>query len=116
MSLMSRLSGVPGPGETSESLKKIGFNQLVAAIAERQRGKISAASIVDQFELTPDETAELVVLYNKLTALTNNAQRVAFLNELQHILYLAEMEFDGSANGGLDYGNLATLEARFAEM
>jgi hypothetical protein len=116
MSLISRLSGVVGEGQSYETLKKIGFNQLIAALSESQRGKISTSDIVAQFELAPDEVTEVQALYGKLAALSSNAQREAFLNELQKILYLAEMKFDGSASGGVNYGNLASLETRYSEL
>lgn len=112
MSLLSRLSGIPEPGQTYEDVKKIGFSQLVSAMAERKRGHISAAGIVAKFELTADEITQATALYNKLDALTNNAQREAFLSELQQILHLSELGFDGSADGGVNYGDLTSLQAR----
>lgn len=116
MALVSRLSRVPEAGQDRESIKKIGFNLLVAALAELQRGKISAAAIASQFELDAQEQTQVQALYTKLANLANNNQRQAFLFELQNILYLAEMGFDGSANGGVNYSDLTALEARIAEL
>lgn len=116
MGLVSRLSGLPEDGQSAEDVQKIGFDFLVSAMAERFRGKISAAGIAQQFSLSAQEQTQAQALYTKLTNLANNAQRESFLNEIKQILALAEMRFDDSANGNRNYGVLSDVEARINEL
>lgn len=116
MSLLSRLTGIPEPGQNIDQVDRIGFMQLVSAMAERKRGHISAETIASRFNLSGADLTQAVSLYNKLDALTNNAQREAFLSELNQVLSCAEARIDDSANGGINYGDLASLQTRISAL
>lgn len=116
MSLLSRLSGIPEEGQDPIEVERIAFDHLVAAMAERFRGKVSAVGLASQFSLTASEQAEAQALYTRLSNLSNNAQRESFLSEIQQILHLAELGFDDSLNGNRNYGLLSDLQSRINEL
>lgn len=102
MSLILRMAGIPEQGQDPIDVQKLGFEQVLAYVAEVDRAYIAASVAYTDLALTVEEQAEFndfVALYGSKG---NQSNKRAYLDELRQVFNMAELRVDGS---GVNVGN-----------
>ena len=92
MSLINRLAGL-------NDEEKIAVHYFYAAMLEMHYGEVTRAQIITHFGLETEDEVGLDVIIAKYQGLSNNSQKLEFVNWIHAVFMLAESGAPGYTTG-----------------